>query len=228
METKAKAILIISVNLNEQLMIEDYSKQMKATSKFLIPKIRTTASFGQEASWWEKNAPDILVVSLPEDSFLQSQFILKLRTDVPKHIPLLLTCEVITTGIMQLTTVFSKIRIVRGPEDAEKFFTGLHELFAQYSPGRQQVAPRFPTNQAGKLTRSDSSEEVPIILKNMSSTGLYFEVVNDPLELGINQTVKIQVEIPGIRDYAFEGKIIWRKNLELNRIGFGLRFLDKE
>jgi len=228
MAAQSKSILIISIDLKEQEMLEDYSKQMSASGKFQMPTVQTTGSFGQDAAWWSKNSPDLLIVNLPEEAFLQNQFLLKLKNDVPKTIPLLLTCDVISSGIMQMTSIFSKVRIVKTPLEHESFFRGLSDLFASFQPGRQQAAPRFPTNQVATVTKDDVATKMTVVLKNMSNSGAYFETKTNELNLAIGQLVSIQIQIAGVREYTFGAKVVWYKALENGEFGFGVTFTDPQ
>ena len=65
-------------------------------------------------------------------------------------------------------------------------------------------------------------------LRNISNSGAYFESDENPLSLALEHLVKIQVAIPGIRDYCFEAKVVWVKRLELGGFGFGVTFTEEE
>jgi hypothetical protein len=219
-----KRILIISTSLDEQKMLEEVLNN-QPTLKW---SIETTGTFGQNAQWWDLNAPSLLIIRLPTDEFLQNFFFAKLRTDVSKKIPLLFICESITSVLMQLTTEYAKVRILKSPMDAFELFRTASDLLAEYEPGRQQASPRYMTNQKITVTSDFRPGKFEGVMRNLSISGAFFEADKNPMGVKNGDLVKIQIVVPGIKEYIFDAKIVWLQEISGKPVGFGCTFVDKE
>lgn len=217
-----KKILIISVSMEEQQMIE---ATMKASGKEAF-SIETTASFAQPAEWWSKNKIDILVIRLPEDQALQEYFFQRIRKELPKDLPLLFICETVSSSLMQLTNQLAKVRILKTPLESQILWRGLQELQLEFA-GHQKAAHRYMTDQ--EVTISSDFREGKVVgrLKNLSVSGVYFEVDENILALKNDEIVRLHVLITNLREYMFDCKIVWVKDLGEGRLGFGGTFMDK-
>lgn len=219
-----KKILIISTSYDEQKMIQETARILGQDP----PEIKTTASLGQDAIWWKENLPEILVIRLPKDPYLQSQFFSKLRIHVPKECPLVLICDAILPGLMQISTIFPKVRIMKAPVDAAELFRGMEDLTQARPAGQQQASPRYLTNQRAVVYSSTSPENMEAVLKNLSATGAYFEAEKNSLGLKKEDLIRIQIVITGLRDYTFNCRVVWVRKLEGDRIGVGVGFVDED
>jgi hypothetical protein len=218
-----KRVLIISTSSNEQDMLEEVNNTQP--TPWIL---ETIGSFGQNAEWWSKNAPDALILKLPTDEFLQNFFFSKLRADVGKHIPLLFVCETISASLMQTTTEFAKVRILKMPVNAFELFRTTGELLASYEPGHQQASPRYMTNQKVTVTSDFRTGKLQGTMKNLSISGAFFEAEKNAMGIKNGDLVRIQILVPGVKEYVFDAKIVWVRETEGMPIGFGCTFVDKD
>lgn len=219
-----KKVLIISTSYDEQKMIEEVASQQQSVSF----QIETTGSFGQKPEWWAQQAPDVVLIKLPSDEFLQNFFFAKLKTDIPKTVSLLFICDSISAALMQMTTLFQKVRILKSPIESFDLFRALNELLADYEPGRQQASPRYMTNQAIIVSSDFKTGKLDALMKNLSISGAFFESKDNSMGLANGDLIRIQIIIPGMKEYVFDAKIVWvRANQPGQANGFGCTFIDK-
>jgi len=192
-------------------------------------QLETTGSFGQKPEWWAQNAPDALVIKLPADDFLQGFFFSKLKSDVPKAVSLLFICETVSAGLMQMTTHFQKVRIMKSPVEAFDLYRSLGDLLADYHPGKQQASPRYMTNQSIIVSSDSKKGQLEAKMGNLSISGAFFEVNQNTMGLANGDLIRIQIVIPGLKEYVFDAKIVWvRGNQPDQPQGFGCTFVDKD
>lgn len=189
-------------------------------------QVETTASFGQNAEWWNANRPTALIVHLPSDQQLQGYFFSKIKSDLPKDLPVLFVCEAVSSSLMQASTFLQKVRILKMPLEPQTLWKGILELLADFNTSKV-VAHRYMTDQEAIVSSDFREGKMKARLKNLSVTGAYFEVENNLMSLKKEETVRLQVVISNIREYVFDCKIVWVKPLDAGT-GFGVTFLDKD
>lgn len=221
-----KKVLIISTSLNEQKAIEEVAKHHNPGGL----SVETTASFGQDAAWWIVNAPSVLIINIPEDSLLQGYFFTKLRKDVPTTQPLILLCSQISAPLMQLSTTFSKVRMVKTPAQEFFLYRTLIDLVKEYEPERQQLQPRYLTNHPIEITSDFAKGKVVADMKNLSLSGAYFESNSTVFPMKPGDFVKISVLLgQSARQYLFDAKVVWSRPQPTDGLmGYGVAFTDRE
>jgi hypothetical protein len=220
-----KKILIISTSRDEQQLIEDVN------SRALKPDyiVETTASFGQDSSWWVVNAPEVLVVRFPNDEALEKYFIKKITDDVHVEIPIIFLAEVITSSMMQLGQKIKKQRMIKLPVTGEDLFKTVQDISTDFGPGKLQAHPRYLTNQPALITSDYAVGKMQSTMKNLSLGGAYFETTDSGLNIKPADLIKFSVTLgSNKREYIFDAKIMWIKELEASARGFGVSFVDKE
>lgn len=221
-----KKVLIVSTSTAEQRSMEEVAKYHDPNSI----KIETTASFGQDSAWWRESAPDLLVVRLPEEELLQEYFFAKLKKDVPRGQPILFLTQNISSSLMQLSTVFGKIRMVKLPADPFILFRAVLDAVKEYEPGRQQVHPRFMTDHAVTVESQGASNQMKATMKNLSLSGAFFEAKASSPKLQPGELIKmfIQVGVPQ-KQYEFKAKVVWSKPMKDPGVqGYGVTFVDRD
>lgn len=219
--------MIISISKDEQKLLQE--ALVRAPDKSYT--FETTASFGQEAAWWTQNSPDCLVLSLPADDLMQGYFITKLRADVPRSLPILVLCEAVSASLMQLSQMFSKIRLLKTPADGTAMLKSIVDLVTAWD-GKQQIHPRYLTDQLITVL-TDDDKRYSARMRNLSISGAYFETENVDTNCKAGELIKIAISVgqPG-REYEFDAKIVWVKPLEgqgpVKAQGYGVAFMNKE
>jgi hypothetical protein len=217
--------LIISTSLDEQQKIEEVVQHHSPGSL----AIETTASFGQDITYWTTQAPDVLVIQMPEDESLQSYFFTKLRKDVPFSQPIVILCPVISTQLMQLSQEYSKLRNLKSPIDGFVLYRTLNDLTHEYAEGQRQIHPRYLTDQTIELHSDYHNGKLLAQMKNLSLSGAYFESLALEFELKIGDFIKMSIMAgEPSKQYVFDVKIVWTKPLASGGFGFGATFVNKE
>lgn len=224
-----KKVLLISISKEIQTSLEEAA--VRADLRNLT--METIASFGQEQSWWLSNAPDVLCLVLPPDELMQGYYITKLKDSVPKDLPILLISPIVSANMMQLSQLFSRLRIVKIPGTGDSILKAVIDLTTEYAPDRRQAQPRYMTDQEIKVTNSQGLVVVAKMM-NLSLTGAYFETSKTDVGMGARELMKIQIELGSPpREYEFDAKVVWRKTLEDESgleqgYGYGVTFIDKD
>ncbi len=221
-----KKILIISISKDEQKHLEDALK--RSLDKNYV--FETTASFGQEASWWTENSPDCLVLSLPPDDLMQGYFLTKLRNDVPRSLPILILCNSVSASLMQLSQIFSKVRLLKTPADGPSMLKSISDLITDWE-GKQQVHPRYLTDQEVLVFQEGEGQKSSAKMKNLSISGAYFEVDNSLDVFSAGSFIKINIAVGSpAKEYTFDAKVVWVKPIEGKKQshGYGVAFTNKE
>lgn len=221
-----KKVLIISTSLDEQKTIEEVAKHHNPDGL----AIETTASFGQEAAWWIVNAPNVLVINIPEDDLLQGYFFTKLRKDIPTTQPLIILCSTISAPLMQLSQTFSKVRMIKTPYQGFFLYRTLIDLIKDYTPEQQQMQPRYLTNHPVEVLSDFAQGKVTADLKNLSLSGAYFESTSTEFPIKPGDFVKLSVALgQASKQYLFDAKVVWsRPQAEVGVVGYGVAFMDRE
>ncbi len=220
-----KKVLIVSTSFNEQDLIEEVAQShgpMEMT-------IESTASFGQDADFWNTQAPDVLVLSLPDDDLLQGYYFTKLRKDVPPGQPIIVLCSAISAALMQLSMEYSKIRMLKAPFDGFTLFRTIQDLLVEYKEGQRQAHPRYLTDQTIEIHSDFFPGSLKARMKNLSLSGAYFETADKSFELNTGDFVKISILAgPASRQYIFDVRVVWSKVQDNGETGFGVTFVDKQ
>lgn len=193
-------------------------------------QFETTASFGQEPSWWVENGPDALIISLPPDDLMQGYYLNKLRNDVPRSLPVLLLSSTVSASLMQLSQIFMKVRMLKTPVDGAVMVRTVVEMVTNWGPGREQTHPRYMTDQEIKITsESTPGNSLAARMKNLSLSGAYFESENRDSHFNPGDYIKLVVMTgEPLREHSFDARIVWIKPIHEQGRGFGVTFVNKE
>lgn len=223
-------ILIVSTSFSEQ-------EQLEAIAQHHNPggwTIQTTASFAQESSWWATNGPDLLIVELPADDLLQGYYFTKIRKDLPKSQKIIFLSPAISASLIQLSTEYSRVRLIKTPIDGYSFYKAVEDILKDWEPGKRQVHPRYLTDVNVEI-RSDFKDGVNQgIMKNLSKSGAYFEVIKPEFPLEAGEFIHLAIPQSNGKQYLFDAKVVWAKKLEsggsqsASAFGYGVAFIDKE
>lgn len=189
----------------------------------------TTASFGQDITFWTGQAPDVLILNLPDDDLLQGYYFTKLKKDVLKSQPIIFLCTTISAALMQLSQHFFKVRIIKSPVEGNSLFRTVIDLTQVFEDGKRQISPRYLTEQAIEV-RSDTHEgRVKAVMKNLSVTGAYFETLEDGFEIKSGDFIRLSVYAGNpVKLYVFDVKIMWARNKDGGFKCYGCAFVDKD
>lgn len=205
-------------------MVKTHSDQMM---------VNTTASFGQDASWWLNQMYDLVVISLPPDNELQVYYLEKLYRDVPKKQPLLFLTSNVTTPLIKLSIKFPKVRIMKEPVTPTALHGMLENIFRPEIPGKTAIHPRYPTDKDVHVT-CGYGDKILGTMKNLSLSGAYLELFMHVDEINIGETVKLEIKIGVPAELkSYQAKIIWKKDkssdLSLETVtGLGVCFINGE
>lgn len=217
-------VLIISTSFDEQKMIEEIAQHHNPGGL----SIETTASFAQESVWWATSGPDLLIIRLPDDELLQGYFYTKLRRDVPRQQKMILLTTSITTSLMQLSVEYLKVRMLKTPIEGFLLFQTVEDSLREYEVGKQQIHPRYLTDVSVDV-RSDFKEGINKgTMKNLSMSGAYFEITEGRFPIKINDLVHLTLSMNVGKQYVFDAKIVWIKEIRAGSFGYGVTFVNKE
>jgi hypothetical protein len=210
--------------MDEQKMIEEVAFHHNP-GRF---QVESTASFAQGPEFWKSKA-DVLVINLPEDALLQGYFFTKLKADVPRAQPLILLCSQISAPLMQLSQIFSKVRMLKTPVLGFNLYKCAIDLLQEYEPGQTQVHPRYATNQEVVLKKMDGEPALNAVMKNLSISGAYLESQNLSAEVKAGDMLKIEVELgEAKKGYVFDVKVVWLKPIDENTRSLGVTFVERD
>lgn len=227
-----KKVLIISTSRTEQQLIEE---AIRTTPSSIPPGygelvFDTTASFGQDASWWAQSGPECLFIAFPPDDLMQGYFLTKLKAEVPRSLPLVILCPVISASMMSLSQIFNKVRMLKSPADGYSMVKILVEITTNWGAGQQQIHPRYMTDQQ-VLVKSDMSDlNLTGKMKNMSLSGAYFETSEKNLQIKSGDILKMSIQSGNPpREYVFDARVVWHRPLDGDSgNGYGVTFVNKE
>lgn len=220
-----KSVLIVSTSFTEQKMIEEVA-QMHSPGSL---QIETTASFGQDVTFWSMQAPDVLILSLPDDDLLQGYFLIKLRKDVPKTQPIIVLCPTISQSLMQLSMQFSKLRLFKTPVDGYILMRSVTDLTKKYKEGETQAHPRYLTEQPVEVLSDVVDGRLPAVMKNLSLSGAYVESNSRGLLVNEGDLVKISIYVGDQgRQYIFDVRVVWARPQKNGMTGYGITFVNKD
>lgn len=190
-------------------------------------QVETTASFAQEADWWTVNAIDLLIINLPEDPELQGHFLRRLKSDVPKALPVIFLCGSITSQMMQVSSSFSRTRTIKSPVDSYFLYRAVVEILTDYGT-KQQIHPRYLVDQPVVITKQGKAGQILAQIKNLSMSGAYFEARDTTIKILIDDVIKMTVQVDSGGEYIFDAKVVWVKpQPESGATGYGVAFLDE-
>ena len=221
-----KKILVVSTSTHEQAVIDEIAQHHNPGGL----NVETTGSFAQEATWWTTNAPDLLIIDLPDDDLLQGYFFTKLRTDVPKTQSIIFLCSAISAPLMAMSQTFAKVRILKSPLADFALYRTVVDVMTEYAVGKQQVHPRYLTNQSIEILSDYLDGKLLGQMKNLSMGGAYFESNDENLSIKPGDLVKVSILIGHAqKQYVFDAKVVWSKvQKDPKTTGYGITFVDKE
>lgn len=215
-------VLFVSPTTDEQKSIEDVARHHEKGKDL---ELYTTSSFGQTDDFWNEAQIDLIVVSLPEDKFLQSAFLLKIRNQYPQNKSLILISPEITEGQLNLSSIFRKLRLLKSPIDGFSLYRAILDLLTPWQEGKQQNHPRYLTDQKILISRLNDEKVVTGQLKNLSVGGAFFELADLSLGLQTADEVRIEIPVPERTQIQFQAKIVWSREMKQGRHGYGCLFL---
>ncbi len=220
-----KSVLVISATRDEQLKLESMARLHESQQI----AVETTASFGQDVTFWTTQAPDVLILSLPEDDLMQGYFFTKLKKDVPAAQPLICICSVISSPLLRLSMQFSKVRMLKAPVEAFTLFRAAVDLLQDYKGKKAQVHPRYLTEQPIEIRSDFHASALQGQMRNLSMSGAYLESSDLKWNLKAGDFAKITV-LPNAETkiYTFDVKVVWCKEQAPNVRGYGVTFVNKE
>lgn len=222
-----KNLLIIGSTTDEYDMLE---KEMKARSITDI-KINSTASFGQDINWWVQNKVDLVILNLPADIELQNFFLIKLKSgDVPKDIPFVILAYFLDSKILDLSSHFLALRILKSPVDGGTLFTTVNDLLTYREPDKTQGHPRFLTNEKVTVNFVSTLTDVEMTMKNLSKTGAYFETAKKLPQINGGDGITVTFHSSGTdKLHVLEAQIVWFKKISDSSsvTGMGVSFVSK-
>lgn len=191
--------------------------------------IETTASFAQDPDYWKTMPPDILVINLPDDDLLQGYYFTKIRKDLQKTQSMIFLCSNISAPLMQMSTMFSKVRMIKTPVGSFSLYRALVDLVQEYQPGQRQIHPRYLTDHPIEIQSDHFVGKMKAKMKNLSLGGAYFESAEKSFEMNTGDYIKLAIFIgQPQKQYVFDVKIVWRKPQQTGDTGYGVSFVDKE
>lgn len=218
-------VLIVSTSFDEQKKLEEVYVHHN-TGQFTF---ETTASFGQDASWWALQSPVALILVLPDDEQLLNFYLEKLGKDVPRTTKILFLASNITPGLMKVTGLFSKIRIIKTPVQSFFLYRSLVDLTTEFPTGKAQIHPRYLTDQSVQVTSDIRAKSAVGQMKNLSIGGMYFELNEQIPTFQKGDLVRVGVGLAGLRSYEFDCKVVWtRTSPNQEATGYGCTFLNRE
>ena len=156
-------------------------------------------------------------------------YLKKIREDVPFDISMIFLAETISAAMMQIGQKLSKVRMIKLPVPSVDLFKMVQDISTDFGPGKYQAHPRYMTNQNAVLRSDFSVGKMDAAMKNLSLSGAYFEALSNSLGLKAGDFVKFAVSLgPSKKEYVFDAKVVWVKNLPDAGCGFGVTFVDKE
>lgn len=220
-----KRILIVSTSYDEQNKIEEVAQYHNPGGLVL----ETTASFAQDITYWTTQAPDVLILHLPDDDLTQGFFFTKLRKDVPATQSIVFLCSQISASVMQLSTQFSKVRMLKTPVDGFALYRAVNDLLQKFKDGNKQIHPRYLTDQPVEIYSDKFDGKVMGTMKNLSLSGAYYESAGKEFEMKVGDLVKLSIVVnaPG-KQYVFDARIVWAKEQGSGATGYGVTFVDKD
>jgi len=222
-----KRVLIISTSYDEQTKIEEVAQYHNPGGLVL----ETTATFAQDITYWTTQAPDVLILQLPDDDLTQGFFFTKLRKDVPPTQPIVFICSQISASLMQLSTQFSKVRMLKMPVDGFALYRAMNELLQKFKEGQKQIHPRYLTDQPVEIYSDQHQGKVQGAMKNLSLSGAYFESSETEFEMKVGDLIKLSIltgPTSSSKQYVFDVRIVWVKTQSTGATGYGVTFVDKD
>jgi hypothetical protein len=220
-----KKVLIISSQMHEQELLQGVANGHRPGDF----SFETTGSFGQDVTYWTSQAPDVLILSLPDDDLLQGYYFTKLRKDIRRDQAIIFICSQISSPLMQMSLHFTKVRMMKNPIEASALYRSVIDLTQDYEEGRKQISPRYLTEQAVEV-RSDSHEgRMKAVMKNLSVTGAYFETLESAFNIRSGDFVRLSVFVgEPVKLYVFDVRVVWAAEKESGTTGYGCVFVDKD
>lgn len=220
-----KKVLIISPHTHEQELLQSAALAHRPGDF----SFEATTSFAQDVNYWTIQAPDVLVINIPDDDQLQGLYFAKIRKDLLKNQAIIFLCTSISPGLMQISQIFSKVRIMKAPLEKNSLFRAVIDLTAEFEDGRRQISPRYLTEQEIEIRSDLSDGRIRGVMKNLSVTGAYFETLEDGFEIKSGDFVRISVYAGApVKLYVFDVRIVWTKKTESGNKCFGCTFVNKD
>lgn len=191
--------------------------------------IESTGSFGQDASWWVQNCPDVLILNLPDDEILQGHFFSKMKKDVPRSLPVIFLCSAISASLMKMSHEFKRVRIIKSPASGFQLYRTITDCLIEYKEGTAQSHPRYLTDQTISVFSDVKSGRMKAQMKNLSISGAFFETDETGLPLKNGELLRISILVGSQKEYVFDCKLVWQKPMNAaGLMGFGVAFVNKD
>ncbi|MFN7455068.1 MAG: PilZ domain-containing protein [Pseudobdellovibrionaceae bacterium] len=220
-----KKVLIISTSFDEQKKLEEVAFNHDRDGF----SFETTASFGQEPSYWLPQPPALVIIQLPDDDLLQSYYFTKLRSSVPITQPLLFLCSQVTVPLMQLSQSFDRVRMMKTPIDGFALYRAVVDNTKDYEPGKQQIHPRYLTDQKVEILSDFHPGKISGVMKNLSLTGAYIEADQLSFPVEPENFIKVSALIgTSMRSFIFDARVVWKKKQDHGMTGFGVMFVNRD
>jgi hypothetical protein len=220
-----KKVLIISTSFDEQKKLEEVAFHHDRDGF----SFETTASFGQDPSYWISQPPALVIIQLPGDDILHTYYFAKLRSSVPTTQPLLFLCSEVTVPLMQLSQSFNRVRMMKAPVDGFALYRAVVDNTKEYEPGKQQVHPRYLTDQKVDILSDFHQGKIAGVMKNLSLTGAYIEAAQLAFPIEPENFIKVSALIGNShRSFVFDAKVVWKKKQDDGVMGFGVMFVNRD
>lgn len=219
-----KKVIIVATSFDEHELLSGVAQHhAPGTYQFEV-----TASFGQTSEWWKEKNPDLVILSLPEEEPYLSFFTNKLKNETDRQLKMLWITKDISTELMQLSTQFEKVRIMKRPLEDFSFYRAMVDLTADYEEGKLQTHPRYVTDQDVKVQKKPSKEIFIMRMKNLSRGGSFLEAQNQNPGFVLGDILEIEIFLEALgREYKFEGEVVWRQEAtNSKKLGLGIRFVQ--
>ena len=215
-------MLVISTSLDLQIEIEDLVSHHRFEKLF----IQTSASFGQDRVFWETAGLQVVVLDLPDDVPMLVAFLKKMKTELPRQLPVVAVTPVVSDDFVGIGHHFDRIRVLKKPVTPLYLYRTIIDLTTDYGLGKKQVHPRYMTDQSVILACDYKNGAIRGVMKNVSLGGAYVESKDKSLELVPGDLLKMHVEVPEQKNYSLDVKVIWKKPVAENQsVGYGLTFI---
>ncbi len=219
-----KKVIIVATSFDEHELLSGVAQHHSpGTYQFEV-----TASFGQTPEWWKDKNPDLVILSLPEEDPYLSFFMSKLKNETHRELKMLWIAKDISTDLMQLSTQFDRVRIMKRPLEDFSFYRAMVDMTADYEEGKLQTHPRYVTDLDVKVQKKLSKETFIMRMKNLSRGGTFLEAQNQSLSMNMGDVLEIDIFLESLgREYKFEGEVVWRQEPTATRsLGLGVRFVQ--
>lgn len=219
-----KKIIIVATSFDEHEILSGVAQHHKPG----YFQFEVTASFGQSPEWWSEKNPDLLILSLPDEEPYLTFFVNKLKNETDKKLKMIWIVKDVSSELMKLSTTFEKVRILKRPFEDFGFYRAMVDLTTDYEEGKQQIHPRYSTEQDVKVLKKSANEVHVMKMRNLSRGGTYLESLATTPAYNLGDILEIDIFLEGLqREYKFEGEVVWKQEpTGIKKLGLGIRFVQ--